>query len=309
MTKVELVNKVTRTFGRVGLKIRKHSPEILVVTGIASGVAATVMACKATTKLESVMAKHKEEVEKIHGYVEENGYSEKYTEEDSKKDLAIVYTQTGIKLAKMYAPAVTLGVLSVTCVLSGNNILRKRNAALAVAYTAVDKSFKEYRGRVVERFGEELDKELRYNIRTREVETVVVDENGETKVEKETVIDADMPQYSVFARVFDDGNVGWTKDPEYNRMYIHRVQDAMNKKLQERGHLFLNEVYDEFGFDRTQMGQRYGWIYDKNHPTGDNYVDFGVFDLHDKEKVAFINGKERTIILDFNVDGDILSMI
>ena len=133
MTKVELVNKVTRTFGRVGLKIKKHSPEILVVTGIASGVAATVLACKATTKLESVMAKHKEEVNKRHDYVEANGFTEEFTEEDYKKDLAIVYTQTGVKLAKMYATAVTLGVRSVTCVLSGNNILSKRNAAIEVA--------------------------------------------------------------------------------------------------------------------------------------------------------------------------------
>lgn len=309
MSKVELVNKMTRTFGRVGLKIKKYSPEILVVAGVASGVTATVLACKATTKLESVMEEHREKVNQLHNYVEEHGFTEEYTEEDSKKDLAITYTKTGMNLVKLYAPAATLGVLSVTCVLSGTNILRKRNAALAVAYTAVDKSFKEYRGRVVERFGEELDKELRYNIRTREVEKVVVDENGKTHIEKETVIDADMPQYSVFARIFDDGNSGWTKDPEYNRMYIHRVQDAMNKKLQEQGHLFLNEVYDEFGFDRTQMGQRYGWIYDEKHPTGDNYVDFGIFNLHDKNKVAFVNGKERSIILDFNVDGDILSMI
>lgn len=309
MSKVELVNKMTRTFGRVGLKIKKYSPEILVVAGVASGVTATVLACKATTKLDTVLAEHKEKVNQIHNYVEEHGFNEEYTEEDSKKDIAITYTKTGINLVKLYAPAATLGILSVTCVLSGTNILRKRNAALAVAYTAVDKSFKEYRGRVVERFGEELDKELRYNIRTREVEKVVVDENGETHIEKETVVDADMPQYSVFARIFDDGNSGWTKDPEYNRMYVHRVQDAMNKKLQEQGHLFLNEVYDEFGFDRTQMGQRYGWIYDEKHPTGDNYVDFGIFNLHDKEKVAFVNGKERSIILDFNVDGDILSMI
>lgn len=309
MSKVELVNKMTRTFGRVGLKIKKYSPEILVVAGVASGVTATVLACKATTKLDTVLAAHKEKVNQIHGYIEEHGFNEEYTEEDSKKDIAITYTKTGVELAKLYAPAVTLGVLSVTCVLSGTNILRKRNAALAVAYTAVDKSFKEYRGRVVERFGEELDKELRYNIRTREIEKVVTDENGETHIEKETVIDADMPQYSVFARIFDDGNTGWSKDPEYNRMYIHRVQDAMNRKLQEQGHLFLNEVYDEFGFDRTQMGQRYGWIYDEKHPIGDNCVDFGIFDIHDKNKVAFVNGKERSIILDFNVDGDILSMI
>ena len=181
MNKTEIMNNLTRTFNRASLKLKKHSPEILVAAGIVGGVASAIMACKATTKLDAVLEESKENVDKIHGYVEENGYSEKYTAEDEKKDLMIVYAQSGIKVAKLYGPSIVLGALSITSILAGHNITRKRNVALAAAYTAIDKGFKEYRGRVVERFGKELDKELRYNVKAVEVEETVVDEKGKEK--------------------------------------------------------------------------------------------------------------------------------
>jgi hypothetical protein len=156
MNKTDIMNQVTRTFSKVGFELKKHSPEILVVAGVVGTVASTVMACKATLKVNEVLDEPKETIEKIHTAVE-TGETEAglpYNVEDSKKDLAIVYVQTGVKLAKLYAPAIGIGVLSIACILKSNNILQKRNVALAAAYTAVDKSFKEYRNRVVERFGE-----------------------------------------------------------------------------------------------------------------------------------------------------------
>ena len=68
-------------------------------------------------------------------------------------------------------------------------------------------------------------------------------------------------------------------------------------------------MYDLLGIQRTSAGQVVGWIYDESNPIGDNYVDFGIYDLHDEAKRNFVNGYERTILLDFNVDGDILNMI
>ena len=304
------MSKLTRTLNRVGLKLKKHSPEILVVTGVVGTVASAVMACKATTKIDEVLAETKNNVEKTKDYVEKKGFSEKYTEEDYKKDLTIFYAKGGLELVKLYAPSVALGALSITAILSGHNVLRKRNVALAAAYATVEKGFKEYRGRVVERFGEELDRELKYNIKAKEVEETTVDEKtGEEKVTKKTVNVADPNNYSTYARFFDDGCTGWTKDPEYNLMFLKNQQRYANDLLKSRGHLFLNEVYDMLGIPRTKAGQVVGWIYDEEYPNGDNFVDFGIYDLYNEKARDFVNGYEKTILLDFNVDGDIMNLI
>ena len=304
-----LVNSATRTFNRAGLKLKKHSPEIMVTAGVIGVVASAVMACKATTKASSIVDEMKEKMYKIHksaDMVDE----EIYSEEDLKKDTSIVYIQTGVKFAKLYGPSIALGVLSITSILVGHNILRKRNLALAAAYTAIDTSFKAYRGRVVERFGKELDKELRYNIKAKEVEETVIDEKtGKEKVVNKTIDVVDPNEYSDYARFFDDGCNGWSKDPEFNLMFLKQQQSYANDLLKSRGHLFLNEVYDLLGIQRTKAGNIVGWIYDEKNPVGDNFVDFGIYDINRPKNRDFVNGYERTIILDFNVDGDILSLM
>lgn len=310
MRKIKLPASTTRALNRVGLKLRKHSPEILVASGIVGVVTSTVMACKATTKIDEVLAESKEHIEVTKKYVEENSFSEKYTENDYKKDLTIMYTQRGMVLAKLYAPAIVLGTVSITAILAGHNILRKRNVALAAAYATVDKGFKEYRARVVERFGKELDKELKYNIKAKDIEEIKVNEKtGKEEIEKKTVDVADPNTYSDYARFFDDGCTGWTKDPEYNLMFLKDQQRYANDRLKTKGCLFLNEVYDMLGIPRTKAGACVGWIFDEKHPNGDNFVDFGIYDLYNERKRDFVNGYERTILLDFNVDGDILDLI
>lgn len=316
MKKPEIMNNITRTLNKAAFKFKKHSPEILVVAGVVGVVGSTVMACKATTKVNDILDDTKDQLNKIHEAGErlENGETlmlkdgEEYTVEQNKKDLTIVYAQTALKFAKLYGPAVIIGGLSITAILAGHNITRKRNIALAAAYTAVDKSFKEYRGRVVERFGEALDKELKYGIKSKEVDEVVTNEDGTESVVKKTVdvVDATNPMnVSEYARFFDDGCAGWTKDPEYNLMFLRDQQRYANDLLKSKGHLFLNEVYDLLGIPRTKAGQIVGWIYDEKHPNGDNFVDFGIYDTNKTANRDFVNGYERTILLDFNVDGNI----
>lgn len=307
--KTEIMTKLTRTFNRTGLKLKKHSPEILLVAGAVGAVTSTVMACKATLKVNEVLEDTKQKIDTIHQVSSDPAMAEKYTEEDSKKDLAIVYTQTAVKFIKLYGPSVALGVVSLGCMIGSNRILNKRNAALAAAYAAVDKSFKDYRGRVVERFGKQLDKELRYNIKAQEVEEITTDENGKEVVTKSTVEVADPNSYSPYAIVFDDGNEGWDPDPERSKFFLIQQQNWANERLKSRGHLFLNEVYDMLGARRTKAGAQVGWVYDETNCFGDNYVDFGIFDTTRSKARDFVNGYEKVIVLDFNVDGYILDLI
>lgn len=317
MTKVQLINSVKRTFHRGIFNVKKHSPEILVATGIVGGVVGAVMACKATTKVSDILDNTKEQLDKVHTaletpdaqYKDDDGEAKPYTEEIGKKDITIIYAHTALDFIKLYGPSVAVGALSIGCILAGTNILHKRNVALAAAYTVVDNSFKEYRGRVVERFGEELDRELKYNIKAKEVEEVVTDENGEEKVVKNIVHEADPNGFSDYARIYDDGCKGWTKNPEYNLIFLKQQQAYANRVFQERGHLFLNEVYELLGFPKTQAGQQVGWIYDENGSIGDNFVDFGIYNVDNPRARDFVNGYERNIILDFNVDGPILHIL
>lgn len=310
MKKLDLVNTLTRTLGKTGLKLQKYSPEILVVTGIVGVVVSAVMACKATTKASEIVEDMNEKMDTIHE-VSKTATSEEYSEEDLKKDTAIVYVQTGVKFLKLYGPSLALGALSIGCILASTHILKTRNLAIAAAYSAIDKGFKDYRGRVIERFGKDLDRELRYNIKAKTIEENIVDENGEVNTVEKTVEVVNPNEHSVYAKCFDESCAGWSKDPEFNLMFIRRQQDYANEVLTKRGYIFLNEVYKMLGFQATKAGQIVGWFYDPENPdhTGDNYVDFGIYDVHKEKNRDFVNGYERCIWLDFNVDGNILDLI
>ena len=310
MKKLEIMNSVTRSFHKAGFQLKKHSPEILVVAGVVGTVASAVMACKATTKVGAILEETKETVDIIHDGMENgeiNGHE--YTEEDGKKDLAVTYVQTGVKFVKLYGPSVVLGALSIGCILTSHRILSKRNVALAAAYATVDKGFKQYRNRVIERFGKEMDRELRYNIKAKEIEETVVDENGKEQTVKKTVQVFDPNDYTGYARCYDDGCTGWTKDPELNLYFLKCQQNQANDKLKAQGYLFLNDVYDMLGIPKTKAGFVVGWIYNEHNPVGDNFVDFGLYDIDKEGCRDFVNGYERSVWLDFNVDGNILDLM
>ena len=304
INKNALVEKASRTFCKAGLKLKKHSPEILVVGGVVGLVASGVMACKATTKLSAILDDSKEQIE-LFDKVAANPemVNEEYTVEDAEKDKKIVKVQTAVKVAKLYAPAVAIGVVSIGAIFASNNIMRKRNVALGAAYATVDRAFKDYRNRVVDRFGEELDKELRYNLKTKEVKETVEDENGKKKTVKKNIKYMDSPMPSEFAVIYDDGCAGWTKDPEDNKFFLIQQQRYANERLKRRGYLSLNEVYELLGFPSTKAGQVVGWLYDCKDPNykGDNFVDFGLYNVDYEPNRDFVNGYERNIILDFNV--------
>lgn len=305
MKKITIPKNLSRTVNKIGFKFKKHSPEILVVAGVIGTVASAVMACRATTKVSGIIDNAKEEIEKVHTVMEDESYADKYSEEDSKKDLTIIYAQTGLKIAKLYAPSVILGILSLGGIVASNNILRKRNVALAAAYATIDNSFKDYRKRVVERFGEEVDKQLKYNIKAKQVEETVVDENGKEKKVKTTVDVVNPDEISDYAKFFDEASPYWEKNPEFNLMFLKSQEKYANDLLKAQGYLFLNDVYKSLGLEPTKAGQVVGWIYDPENPDIDNYVDFGIYDVSNERKRAFVNGYERNILLDFNVDGNI----
>lgn len=298
--KTEIMKSVNGVASKTIMKLKKHSPEILVVAGIAGTVVSAVLACKATTLVVEILDETKGTLDTIHEGMKTGAINgQEYTTEDGKKDTVVVYAQTGMKLAKLYGPAIILGTLSITSILASNNILRKRNVALGAAYAAIDKSFKEYRGRVIERFGEQVDTELKYGIKAKKFEEIEVDpETGKEKKVKKTVMVADPNLQSDYAVYFDSKSRNYETNPDYNRMFLKAQQAFANDKLQTRGHLFLNEVLDDLDLPRTPAGQIVGWT--KDGPDG--YVNFRIVEV---ERETEDGRHEPALLLDFNVEGNI----
>lgn len=303
----KLTTMVTNATGRTGLKISKHSPEILLVAGVVGIIGSTVLACRATLKLDTVVDEAKVTVDRIND-AKVNMDPEKYSETDAQKDLFITYMQTGVKIFKLYAPAITLGVLSISSILYSHKIMKGRNVALMAAYKGIDEAFKSYRKRVVEDLGVEKDREYKYGVKKDSEVVSVFDKDGNEidRIKKDIDVITDHSQYAVlFEEFMANGikNPHWNRNAEYNMTHLKCQQNFANDLLQSRGHLFLNEVYDMVGGPemRTPAGAIVGWIKD----SGDNFVDFGIFDCSTDDNDKYDNA----ILLDFNVDGVVYDKI
>jgi len=273
----------TRIIGRTSLVISKHAPTILTVAGTAGFIGTTVLASKATLKLEETVAEEASLLVKVHEAQEEGKLSDK----NAAHDKVVLYTRMATKLGKLYAPALILGAASIAALATGHGIMLKRNASLAAAYAAVDQAFKSYKKKVEAKFGNDAVLEA-ISVPTEEL---VVD--GETT---ESVLKyGDTSPYGV---IFDETNHNWSADEDLSALHLKCQQQYANDILQTRGHIFLNEVYKMLGFPHTPAGAITGWV----KGNGDNFVDFNIHDgLFEGEDA---NGRLVTKwALDFNVDG------
>ncbi len=314
--KVKLPESVTRALRKTGMKAIKHSPELLMVGAIIGVAGAMIEVGRATMKLNDVAEPHKEKIAEIHESQEEIIESDEtevavVNNSELKKQLAKEYMLYAFDVSKLYASSIIIGSLSIACILSSHKMLKSRNLALAAAYEAADKAFKSYRNRVVERFGKEVEEEIRYNIKTQEVEETVTDANGKTKTKKvkKSVVEPGLESYSEYAKFFDEASDQWEDDAEYNYSFLVRAQEEFNRRLRANGMVFLNEVYEYLGIPLTRAGQIVGWVYDSEDEYADNHIDFGIHIINRMVNRDFINGYEKVILLDFNVQGNILQLM
>lgn len=294
---------VANKFGRQLLHLKKNSPQIAFVGGVAAGLTSTVLACRATLKLSDVLGQAEELKEKAE-FLYQEGENEEYPPKAYEKDLTVIKVKTILNVTKLYAPSAGLAMLSVALLTGSHVTLNRRNASLTAAYASVDQAFEKYRAKVVEKLGAEADRDFRYD--TEVVTETVEGDDGKKKSVKSTRVDSTKTP-SKYARFFDELCNDWKSNPEYNRAFLHCQQTYANDMLRARGHVFLNEVYDALGLPRSKEGAVVGWVLDGN---GDGFVDFGIFDdLTNPAVRDFVNGREYSILLDFNVDGVIYDKI
>ena len=289
-------------FHRTILIGQKYAPEILTVTGVAGMVGGTVLACRSTIKAQDVLAEHMESLETIKKAAEL--IPEEYSRADRGKDTLMVYTRIVIDLGRAYAVPAVMMTLSAAAIFGSHKMMMARNAGLAAVVKATDAAFKEYRGRVIEKHGKDEDIALRNGFTEKEMSFLTAEKeehvDGRSKPNKRDAT------FSMYAKCFDESSCKWSKTPSYNQMFLETQQIYANELLNTRGHIFLNEVYDSLGLPRTKEGAIVGWVQNGN---GDGYVDFGLYNPKNPTARDFINGYERSIFLDFNVDGVIYDLI
>jgi hypothetical protein len=291
---------IARKVASQQLLASEHAPRILFVGGVVGMVGSTVLACRATLKLEVTLddiEREKQLAHSVKGQVDSPEYhgDATYTDQELGRDLTVIGVRGVGKIAKLYAPAIILGGVSVAALTKSHIILKDRNVALSAAYVAIDTAFTHYRERVIERYGEEVDRDLRYDSE----ELDILDEDTGKIVPTTVAMKADGAPY---ARWFDhESSRNWSVDPDINLLFLRTVQNYMNDRLKSRGHVFLNEVYDELGLSHTTAGAVVGWRWNKG--SGDDYIDFGIWNGESYVINEFFNGREGAILLDFNVDG------
>jgi Family of unknown function (DUF6353) len=273
------------------LFMRRNAPTILTTTGVAGFIGTVALTIRATNRAIDVLP----EISRDIRVVKDKEIDANYTAQNKAGELTGTYFNSAVKLGEIYGPVLLLGSASIFCVISAHGMMLKRQASLVAAYSALDASFRAYRKRVAEKIGETEELELYRRPKMRALDGD--DEAGEGDA---CQIDFDDILPSPYARFFDETSRNWTKTPEYNLMFLRAQQDWANDRLTAYGFLFLNEVYEALGFDRSQAGQIVGW---KKNGNGDGFVDFGLYQIGDECNRAFVNGIEHTVLLDFNVDG------
>lgn len=288
------MSAITQFFGRSTLQVQKWSPEILTGAGIAGVVISGVLAARATLKLEAIVDKLDEEKMRINDEAE--------TSDEHKALLFKAHRTFVFDLVKLYGPSVTLGAASLTALVSAQGIMKKRNVALAAAYKGMETAYSNYRKRVADEVGEDKEREIYEGLRINDSEYTEYDgEDG--PLTKDGLLDA-VSKNRPYARLWGPGNKNYTGNVDYDRMFLQSQQNYANDLLHSRGHIFLNEVYDMLGLDRSKEGSVVGWV----EGNGDDVVDFmGLGDRSFDFNRAFENDED--IILDFNVDGVIFDKI
>lgn len=290
----------TRQIGRAILVAKKNSPHIFFAGGLVGSVASTFLACRATLRLEPVVDDIRKEVQAAKSNKEiadkNDGTSLiEYNDREYAHDLSRAYARAAKSLIKLYGPSVVLQAASVGALTGSHVQMTRRNSALTATAAAISKAYDDYRERVREEMGE--DKEL-------DIHRALTQKEVTIDGKKQKIQVADPNKWSVYARIFDESCPNFQKDSELNRIFIQLQQNYANHILQARGHVFLNEIYDALGLERSQAGAVVGWVL--NGETSDNHIDFGLFDAY---SAPFVNNMERSIILDFNVDGVIYDKI
>jgi hypothetical protein len=297
--------------------LNKHSPELFLGAGIVGLFTSGVLAYRAFLESQKAVEGAKVDWFLLKTAMEEGVVNEdNYTSEMFMRDRMVVTFRLIADIGRICGPSVLLAVLSSGMLIGSNRIMNGRNVAIATAYKGLDEAFRAYRNRVQTEFGEDVDRYLRYR-EPYKGEMEIVDPTKKGKKRKINLEDveeqADLPgeimdhvdTLSPYAQIFDDRCGTWQISNQYNEFFLRGQQNYANELLRLNGHLFLNEVHDMLGMDRTQAGSVVGWV----DGYGDGFVSFDIWNPYNSRDSNVLNADNTQFVLDFNVQGVIYNMI
>ena len=290
-------NTATRFVNKSILYLKKYSPQILTGIGVGGFAATVVLAAKETLEVQPILDDHKVFI----AHHEEMYVKGEINKKELGKNNLSVWFDISKKIARLYAPAIGTGVLTLTCFLGSHQIMSQRNVALVAAYNALDGVYSRYREEVRKSIGEEEDREL-FQRAVANPEVTPRDERSQYDEENENYL----PNISQYAKYFDWNSSLYDDDADTNKTLLMYKERYLNDLLASRGHVFLNDVYDELDIPRTKAGAVVGWLYDYKEE-GDGYIDLGIFQEVNAEA---INGATRSRwLLDPNVEGVVYDLL
>lgn len=298
---MHIPTNITRAFSNVAMAAQKHAPTILTVVGIGSLVAATGFAINSTMHCNEVLEEHQEALKAVDRarYIADNDpdFAGRYPKEQETMDRRVVAVRTVVNFGKLYWPTIALTTAGVAALLVGHNMMTKRTAAVTAALTAVTGKFDDYRKMVADKYGAEIDSDFIKRIK----EVAVVNEDGEVTEETKRTQERDI--HTGLDRFFDETSPFWDRyNPQMNVGHLRAVQKNAQDQLAIRGHVLVNDIYDQLGIARSPEGAVMGWYYDKDHP--DTIVDLGIYkDTDDPWDFAIDEPWDGTNGILLNLDG------
>lgn len=296
---------ITTAFYTGVARISKHAPTILSVTASAGVIATGYLAWKAGTRFEDVEGRdwdrRKECLRNADTIPDED------VPKIERKNRILFILDT----VRTVAPAAIVGAATITMIYFSNSISKKRLAAMGAAYATLQSAFDGYKRTMVEALGKEsVDKIIKPKLPNvgKSAEEILSSDNKSDAANVSDAVVNSLKALSPYARIIaEESSTCWDPNEDYTSQNLAAVQLWANRRLERKGHLFLNEVFDQLGLSRTREGAVVGWL---KNGEGDNYVSFGDFDA----SVYRVPSDDYTrvdsnFIVDFNVDGVIWDRI
>ena len=317
--------------------MKAYYPEIKMGAGAMMTVLATGGMLKDTLKAEDVLKKYKDDCELINEAREK--CPDEYSERDKHHDETIAKGRLAVGLAKKYAIDLVFYILGFGLMFSSNADHKANSLSASAALAMISEAYKSYRKRVVDKYGEEADRDFALGLEQKKISIETVDEEGKVKKSTKTAKYIPMDDASknpfvmgAYTYIWDNGSsIEFDdNDPFWNKNFLGRSQEWARNKIIARsdaatntpGYLFLDEVLKELGMELSRANNDFersaGWLYFPNgeNPYGDNFVDFGLMEtMRDPNgDICFmnadaINGYEPAWLLNFNCQGDIRALM
>lgn len=295
------------------MRVKAKSPELCLAGGLLLMIGGAIVAVKKSSNNADILDEHDNVLASIDMALEEGNCSEK----EHKKAVVNCYKDTALAFTKNYILPFAMEATGTALILTSYGIMKKRNVLLMGAYTALEAYHKEVMNRVDELEDNDMKEYIKTGLKNETIDITEVDEKGKTHHKKETVKTPTSIVDNPYTKFYGEGYGYGTGDPEHDFYFLITAQNMFNDRLRTKGVVFLNEVYDTLGFEPTANGAVTGWIYNGD---GDNIISFGIGDVFDDQghqpgtcvdeaAVRFINGYEKVILLNFNVDGVIIDKI